>query len=260
MKKLFSLFAVVMMAVISLNLNAITVSAAEPTTYIVKYDAGKEDFVYQVGSTWNDEGIQYREMYYMTLEIKDGDILIVDSLDAPQIPTIELNVSLSNLTLLPNCKCTVTAKSITNCYLLSGAVGIINCDVTNGYVYDYSVGNFNQNCDNVEASYTDASTVSAAVVGKCKSFYAHDASTTMHHVYNFTEPMLFINGDLETDPAAYSTTPSASAPAPAPATPSAPKADEYDDVPKTGGSDAFVWAFGIAAICFAGSFYFKKRA
>ena len=63
MKKLFSLFAVVMMAVMSLNLNTITVAAAEPTTYIVKYDAAKEGFVYQVGSTWDEDGIQYREMY-----------------------------------------------------------------------------------------------------------------------------------------------------------------------------------------------------
>lgn len=262
MKKLFSLFAVVMMAVMSLNLNTITVAAAEPTTYIVKYDAAKEGFVYQVGSTWDEDGIQYREMYYMTLEIKDGDLLVVESLEGDVIPTIELDVSLSNLTLLPNSKCTVNAKSITDCYLLSGAVGVINCDVTNAYLYDFSVGNFNANCDNVEVTYTDASTVSAAVIGKCNSFYAHDAVSTMHHVYNFTEPMLFINGDLETAPTAYSTTPSASAPAApvAPATPSAPNANEYDDVPKTGESDVFLWAFGIAAICFAGSYSLKKRA
>ena len=259
MKKLFSLFAVVMMAVLSLNLNAVTVSAADPTTYIVKYDTEKEDWFYQVDSTWNDEQSS-RQVYYMTLEMKDGDYVVVEVPEGS--PTLELDFHLGNLTVMPNNSCTVKAKSIKDCYILSGAVATIDCNVTNGYLYDFSVANFNKNCDNLEISYSDETTISVAVIGTCKDFYAHNEANTKikYHVYNFTAPLYLKEGVLQNafgeysiDPASVTTTPSA------PSTPSS-SADEYDDVPKTGESNAYLFAFGLAAVCFLGSYSLKKRA
>ncbi len=256
MKKLFSLFAVVMMAVLSLNLNALSVSAAEPTTYIVKYDVATDDWYYQVGSKWNDE-VTERQMYYMTLEMKDGDYVVVEAPEGS--PTLELDFHLGNLTVKPNDACTVKAKSIKDCYVLSGATATINCDVTNGYLYDFSTANFNKNCDKLEISYSDEKTVSVAVVGTCKDFYAHNEANTKvkYHVYNFTAPLYLKKGVLQNSTSEYSIDPAS-----APAAPSAPAAgaDEYDDVPKTGETNAYLFAFGLAAVCFLGSYSLKKRA
>lgn len=254
MKKLFSLFAVVMMAVMSLNLNALTVNAAEPTTYVVKYDATEDYWYYQVGSKWDNHG-QSREMYYMTLEMKDGDYIVVDALEGT--PVLELDFHLGNLTILANSSCTVKAKSIKDCYILSGATGTIECDVTNGYLYDFSSCNFLKNCDNLKVNYTDEETVFVNVVGTCKDFYMLNTATNKvkYQLYNFTAPLSVSEGDLTNAATEYSTAPAAAA-KPAPSS----SADEYDDVPKTGESNAYLFAFGLAAVCFLGSYSLKKRA
>ena len=256
MKKLFSLFAVVMMAVMSLNLSTLTVAAEEPTTYIVKYDVPTDKWYYQVDNEW-DEQLPLREMYYMTLEMKDGDYVVVVAQEGN--PTLDLDFHLGNLTITANSSCTANVKSIKDCYILSGAMANINCDVTNGYLYDFSVCNFFGNCDNLKIYYTDDSTVSVNVVGTCKDFYMHnDANNSVkYQMYNFTAPLSLNSGVLQNTAGEYSTTPSA-----AQATPAAPSTggNEYDDVPKTGQSSAYLFAFGLAAVCFLGSYSLKKRA
>ncbi|MBR4059230.1 MAG: LPXTG cell wall anchor domain-containing protein [Lachnospiraceae bacterium] len=256
MKKLFSFFTVVMMAVMSLNLSTLTVAAEEPTTYIVKYIAATEDWVYQEGSTWDDDS-ESESMYYMTLEMKDGDYVVVVAPEGN--PTLNLDFHLGNLTIAANSSCTANVKSIKDCYILSGAMANINCDVTNGYLYDFSVCNFFGNCDNLKIYYTDDTTISVNVVGTCKDFYMHndDNKSVKYQLYNFTTALSLSSGELKNNAGEYSTTPSA-----APATPAAPSTggNEYDDVPKTGQSNAFLFAFGLAAVCFLGSYSLKKRA
>lgn len=256
MKKLFSLFAVVMMAVMSLNLSTLTVAAEEPTTYIVKYIAATDDWLYQEGASW-DEHSPDVSMYFMTLEMKDGDYVVVEAPEGD--PTLTLDFHLGNLSVLPNSSCTINAKSIKDCYILSGAHANINCDVTNGYLYDFSVCNFFGNCDNLKIHYTDEATVSVNVVGTCKDFYMHHDAVgkVKYQLYNFTVPLTVNEGELKNSAGQYSTTP-----ATAPATPAAPSTggNEYDDVPKTGQSDAYLFAFGLAAVCFLGSYSLKKRA
>lgn len=259
MKKLFSLFAVVMMAVMSLQLSALTVAAEEPTTYIVKYDATTDDWNYQEGSTWDDDS-DGKSMYYMTLEMKDGDYIVVEAPEGN--PVLDLDFHLGNLTIKPNSSCMVDAKSIKDCYILSGAHATIDCDVTNGYLYDFSVCNFNKNCDNLKIYYTDDTTISVNVVGTCKDFYMHNDAKgrVKYQLYNFTTALTVQDGKLKNDADEYSTSPSSSTAAPA--TPQAPStsADEYDDVPKTGESSTYLFAFGLAAVCFLGSYSLKKRA
>lgn len=256
MKKLFSLFAVVMMAVMSLNLSTLTVAAEEPTTYIVKYVVATDDWLYQVGSKWDDES-EGKSMYYMTLEMKDGDYVVAEAHEGN--PTLDLDFHLGNLTITANSSCTVNVKSVKDCYILSGAQASINCNVTNGYLYDFSVCNFLGNCDNLKIYYTDDSTVSVNVVGTCKDFYMrNDANGSVkYQMYNFTAPLTLISGELKNSAGEYSTSPAA-----APATPAAPSTggNEYDDVPKTSQSNTYLFAFGLAAVCFLGSYSLKKRA
>lgn len=258
MKKLFSLFAVVMMAVLSLNLGALSVSAAEPNTYIVKYNVAKDNWFYQVGNKW-DKGATSRELYYLTLDqFKDGDYIIVDAPNGN--PVLDLDFHLGNLTVKSGDSCTVNAKSIKDCYVLIGATANINCDVTNAYLYDSCVANFTKNCDNLDVTYSDASTVSVNVVGTCKSFYMHSTTKTKYNCYDFTKPLCVESGKLRNAEGEYSATPATQPAQPAPA-PQAPAAgNEYDDVPKTGQSNAFLFAFGLAAVCFLGSYSLKKRA
>ena len=255
MKKLFSLFAVVMMAVMSLNLSTLTVAAEEPTTYIVKYDAPTEEWLYKVGSTWENE-LEAKSMYYMTLEMKDGDYVVVVTPEGN--PTLNLDFHLGNLTITANSSCTVNVKSIKDCYILSGAMANINCDVTNGYLYDFSVCNFFGNCDSLKIYYTDDTTVSVNVVGTCKNFYMHndDNKSVKYQLYNFTTSLSLNSGELKNNAGEYSTTPAAATKPTAPST----GGNEYDDVPKTGQSNTYLFAFGLAAVCFLGSYSLKKRA
>ena len=261
MKKLFSLFAVVMMAVMSLNLGALTVSAETPNTYIVKYDPSRDNWYYQPGNEW--EWANAREIYYLTLDqLKDGDHIVVESPEGD--PTLDLDFNLGSLTVKSGDTCTVNAKSIKDCYILTGATASINCDVTNGYVYDYCTVNFNKNCDNLEVTYAKVETVFINVLGTCKHLNMHtDTGVAKYNFYNFTKPLCIEKGKLRNAEGEYSTTPAAAPAAPAaPVAPQAPanNANDYDDVPKTGQSNAYLFAFGLAAVCFLGSYSLKKRS
>ncbi len=257
MKKLFSLFAAALFAVMSLNLSTLTVSAEEPVTYYVKYNPEIEDWWYQIGSTW-DNYLNGMNMYFMREALKDGDHVIVEGTSGEQ--ELHLDANLGSLTVMANADCSVFVNSIQDCYILSGGYANIHSNVTNGYLYDFSICNFHMDCTNLDISYTDLPTIAVAVVGKCDSFKVHSAdnSTVKYQLYNFASNLFFKDCVIQNDPSEYSTTPTASS---APATPAAPSAsDEYDDVPKTGESNAYLLAFGIAALCFAGSFALKKRA
>ncbi len=256
MKKLFSLFAVVMLAVMSLNLNMLTVSADGPVTYYVKYNEEKNEWWYQLGSYWNPEQ-NGMDMYFMMVDLKDGDHVIVEGTAGEQ--ELHVNVNLGSLTVISSAACSVFANGIQNCYLLSGAYANIHSNVTNAFMYDFSVANFYNDCTNLDVSYTDLSTIAVAVVGKCNNFKVHtdDNTITKYQLYNFTAPLLLENSELQNDPSEYSTTPTTNTVV----TPSVPSAsDEYDDVPKTGESSLYLMAFGFAALCFAGSYLLKKRA
>lgn len=261
MKKLFSLFAVVMLAVMSLNLNTLTVSAEEPVTYNVKYNAEKNEWWYQLGSYW-DSNYNGMDMYFMMQDLKDGDHVIVEGTAGEQ--ELHLNVNLGSLTIISNASCSVYANGVQNCYILSGAFANIHSNVTNAYMYDFSVANFYNDCTNLDISYTDLSTIAVAVIGKCSNFKVHtdDNSTTKYQLYNFKAPLIFENSAVQNDASEYDTTPTASSSTPTTTTtPAAPSAsDEYDDVPKTGESSLYLVAFGFAALCFAGSYALKKRA
>lgn len=260
MKKLFSLFTVIMMAVMSLNLNAITVAAEDPTTYFLKYNAEKKDWFYQEGA-WDEES-DGREMYYMTLEVQNGDyVVVVPSADYGEL---KLDFTVGNLTVMPNASVTVYANSIKDCYVCKDSFAIINTNVENAWIYENATANFNNDVNYVESYYEGELNITLGVGGKCGRLFVHTDGHTKYDYYSLTGPFVIDKDEFSTD-GSYSTTPTAPTPAPAaPAAPSTPStgtsADEYDDVPKTGASSAYLWAFGLAALCFAGSYSLKKRA
>lgn len=269
MKKLLSIFSVALFAAVLLFQNKVTVDAADPTTYYVQYDSEEEEWYYQVGSSWDDTvPPPKREIYYMLQEMKDGDYVVVEAIDC--WPELELDFHLGNLTVVPNSSCMVKAKSIAECYILGNAYVSITADVEHGFVYDNATCNFNANCNNLELIFTHEPTMSVAVLGTCNDFIVHSATTTQCHFWSFTDDLVYNDGALRTAADSYSINPPSTPAAPivpttsAGTTTTAPStnssaADEYDDVPKTGESAAYLWLFAVAALCFAGSFSFKKR-
>ena len=268
MKKLFAFFTAALFLVMSLNLNALTAEAADPKTYYVKYYPDKKAWYYQPGNTWS-EYVAGRELYYMTLEFQDGDYIVAEG--HSDFPALELDFHLGNFTVVTNSALTIKCKSIKDCYVLIGATTSVTAPVENGYVYDYAKANFNDDCLNLELEYNSEPTMGVNVVGKCNYFYCHNSSTTKYKLWDFTLPIQFAAGYLQTpywaykteQPAGTTTTtpaPSVETPAttPAQSTP-APVQGVLDDVPKTGQSYNYVVALGFAVLCLAGCYSLKRK-
>lgn len=264
MKKLFAFFTAALFLVMSLNINALTAKAAAPKTYYVKYNADKKDWYYQPGNKWSEE-IVARELYYMTLEFKDGDYVVVEGHD--DFPELELDFHLGNFTLITETACTVKAKSIKDCYVLIGATTSITAPVENGYVYDRAKANFNSDCYNLELVYDAEPTMAVNVIGKCNYFFCHNNTDTKYMLWDFTEQLTFADGYLQTPywsykieaPAGGVQTPSL-APTQTPTTkPSTPAQGVLDDVPKTGQSYNYIVALAAAVLCLAGCYSLKKK-
>lgn len=271
MKKLLSIFAVACFALILWAQNIVPVSAAEPTTYVVKYDDSNDQWYYQIGSSWDDTvPPPRREIYYMIQDMKDGDYVVVDATNGQG--TLVLDFTLGNLTILPNSNALITCKGVIEYYQLNNTAVSLTANVEKAFVYDNAIANFNKNVNVLELIYDQTPEMIAGVGGTCSEFWVHtyDASQTKYHLWNFKETLLFNETILKTPYGTYDINPPASPAAPIvsatpsstpTSTPSAPSssADEYDDVPKTGDSAMFLWMFGLAALCFAGSYSFKKK-
>ena len=269
MKKLLSIFAVAFFALILGAQNIIPVAAAEPNTYLVEYNDEKDDWYYTPGSPGaDDETPQKREIYYLLQILKDGDYIVVDSTKGTG--TLKLDFTLGNLTILPNSSALITCKGVQEYYQLHDSTVSLFANVEKAFVYDNAVVNFNNNVNTLELIFEGEPTMVAHVMGTCKDFIVHNPETTLTHLWNFREPLLYNQGVLSTAYGTYDINPPAAPAAPIvsttpsstpTATPSAPSssADEYDDVPKTGESAAFLWIFALAALCFAGSYSFKKK-
>lgn len=220
-------------------------------TYYVKYVPSLNEFRYQIGS-WQD-GQEHWALTSLTSNIKDGDLLVVEDNDNIGIK-LEVGVRLSNLTVVAGNSVVVSANSIDNFYAINDSASSITGDVTNAYVYDKCITNFNSNVKNLNllSEKHDLLYATVAVAGTCDHVYASGKSYKHFEFYNFTANTLRIeNGQLKTASTNYSTTPSSGATTTPPATTSG----EYDDVPKTADTRFNpLWLVGLAAVCFLGSY------
>lgn len=275
MKKLFAFFTAALFLALSLNVNTLTAEAADPKTYYVKYYPDKKAWYYQPGNTWSEE-IAGRELYYMTLDFKDGDYVVVEG--HGDFPHLNLDFHLGNLTVVTGTALAIECKSIKDCYVLIEAVASITAPVENGYVYSKAKANFNSDCYNLELVYDMEPNMGVNVVGKCNYFYCHNNTHTKYMLWDFTQPITFADGYLHTPYWAYkieapaggvqtpslapeATTPAEPTPAPAQEAPATttPVQGVLDDVPKTGQSYNYIVAFGVAALCLVGSYSLKKK-
>ena len=248
--------------------SVLTAKAAGPVTYYVKQSESNGEWRYQTGNAWDTATTSY-DLESLKKSIKDGDLLVIDGNGRVDLA---VNVALENLTIVHSTGAVIAAKSINNFYAINDTVSAISGDVTNAYVYDACLVNFNNNVKNLELlsekNVNLFATVAAA--GTVEHVKASGKEFMHFEFYNFEANTLLIkDGHLKTDESKYSKTPSAPAPVatpaptpaatPAPATPSA-SAGEYDDVPKTGDvSVSPLWFLGIAMICMTGQYALKRK-
>lgn len=292
MKKLKTLVSLLMAAALLFLMpgaGTLQVSADGPTVYSLKYVEANEEWRFHIGS-WDDSNPGHRELYYLKESIKDGDVIVIEGGDHSL--TLELSVSLSNITFNHSHLAVITAKSVDNVYVLRDSTAAVNGDVTNAYVYDNAIVNFNNNVTNLYITKERSGEQTIAVLGTVAYVKTGDAEKVYNEFYNFqANSFRQDKGILKTDPSKYSTIPTAVAPvlpvvpetpavptvpavpadpalvpvapvAPvAPIAPMAPAAGEYDDVPKTGEPLALpALLFLSAGLCFGGAYLAKKKS
>lgn len=262
-KKLAVVLAAVTALVLLPEANAFTSKAEEPVTYSVKYVSDNLGWRFQANTSTFDPNNDGRDMYYFPQYVKDGDLVVIYNEIGTSKPLDLGDVNLSNLTYVQGTKATIVyAGSVTDCYVLDGTFGTINCDVKNAYVYDTVTFNFNNNVTNLYLYAKDKIHSDLAVAGTV----GHLLATTPdkyepYHVhfdyYNFSSGSLRFTGGAFNPTGSYDT--SGEIDQQSAAAEVSDSDDEYDDVPQTGQNYLYLWLLGASAVCFAGSIALKRQ-
>lgn len=258
-KKFVAALTVVATLVLLTETDVSTVHADEPVTYTVKYVSDEIGWRYQKDSSELASGIG-SNIYYLTQEIKDGDIVVIYNNIGTNTPLDLGNVHLSNLTFVQGTKpSVVSAGSIKDCYVLAGTTGAVNSDVENAYVYDYAIFNFNGNVGELTINSNDYVQSRIGTEGTVDHLYAYSStlSRVLMDYYDFSAGSLYLKDGVFSPRGSYRT---AEEHAADPTTKGTSSSDEYDDVPKTGQSNLYLWLLFASVVCFAGSRALKRSA
>lgn len=272
LKKLASLLTAVVLCTLLPGATKLTASADTPVTFYIKHVDDTSGWKFQTGGWSNEE--YNRDLYYMFEEMKDGDIVVIDNNGSSEFLNLTFTKQLSNLTIVKDSHAVIAAPGITEFFALAGSSSAITGDIGHAYLYDDAGVTFHSNVNTLDiidtrAQLTGTVTV-AGTVGHatCKT----ESGYVYFELYNVAANKMVVEyGSLKTDPAYYSTTPATTeqpagntaADNTAASTPSQTQqttaaSDEYDDVPKTGESNAIFWLLGTAFLCLAGRHALKK--
>lgn len=277
MKKI-KMFAAVLATVMGLTMipdtNAVTAKAEGPTTYSVKCVNGGDNLTWRFQantSTYDDSGFG-RELYYMLNALKDGDVVVVYN-NEEKAPLLDLgDVHLGSLTITESKFTMVKVGSVDNFYATQGSSSSITGTITNASVYLNALANFNNDVQNLTQYYDHYDGVDGPDIGcggKVTQFttHAYSEKRSLYTLYEVTG--LNVKDGVVQEGCSYSLEPVAtSAKSPAanssssksPAGSSSSNSSEYDDVPKTGQSNVYLWLLGAAAACFAVSGLLRKTS
>lgn len=268
-KKITAVLAAVAVLVLLPETNASTVHADEPVTYSVKYVSDELGWRFLKNSNDFSSG-NGNNIYYLTQDIKDGDLVVVYNDIGTSTPLDLGNVKLSNLTYANNAKWSmVYAGSVQDCYVLGGSTGTVNCDVKNAYVYDTVVFNFNGNVEELNITSGDNVQSNVGCGGTVGHLYVYSTTLdrALFNYYDFAAGALLFDGGVF-KPQGTFTTPeehaanianiSANTTTAASSGTTAASSNDYDDVPKTGQSDLYLWLLFASMVCFAGSRALKR--
>lgn len=268
MKRIAAVLTAVVVLVLLPELNASTVHADEPVTYAVKYVSDELGWRYQSSTSTFDDSKDSAQVDILRLNIKDGDLVVIYN-DIGTTTSLDLgNVHLSNLTYAIDTQWSmVFAGSVQDCYVLGGTTGTINCDVKNAYVYDTVVFNFNQNVEELTINSGDKVLSSIGAEGTVGHLYAYSTtlSRALFDFYDFSAGSLYFQDGIFNPQGSYKTVDEHNAslttnPATGNTTAATASSDEYDDVPKTGQSNLYLWLLIASVMCFAGSRALKRSA
>lgn len=262
-KKLAVVLAAVTALVLLPEANAFTSKAEEPVTYSIKYVSDELGWRFQTSPfTGNDKG---QEMHYFYERAKDGDLVVVYN-DIGTNKALDLrDLNLSNLTYMSTKSTVVYAGSVTDCFVLAGTYGTVNCDVTNAYVYDAVTFQFNNNVTNLYVYAKEKITSNLIVAGTVGHLLAttpddYQPYRQYANYYNFSAGALRFTGDGFNPRGSYFTFEQISDQQSATEEGAAlDDDDEYDDVPQTGQDYLYLWFLGASAVCFAGSIALKRK-
>ena len=228
---------------------------AAPTTYTVKYVPAYSEWRAQPLSTW-DEGAGHGDVEYLKVNVKDGDVVVVQGSAGDPALNLQFSASLSNFTVVSATNyVTIESGEITDAYVLKGSVVDVKSKCKNVYVYDNSVCNVRQNADLIQlvkVSSMEMNVLANGTVARCQFV---DNGNVTKDLYSFGKDTFRVEkGELKTAAANYSTTGTA--------TTSSGKAQTTNGAavsPKTVESSHAIWLFVIAVICLAGAFASKKK-
>lgn len=280
MKKGMKVIAFMLAAAVLLlvpDSSVLSVKAEEPTTYAVQYIGGEiRQWRFLPGSTFDETQAHMGAVILPSL-LKDGDSVVIYNGADGAGPELDLGtVKLGNLTVYQNATAIVYTGGVKDCYVLAGSYCAINGEVTNAHIYDSATCTFNNNVLDLTlyaAGDLHSSLSCAGTVGRfCIRSTVDDSVQKVF--YSITQGAFWIDkGSLQIPYEKYSDEPSeeytkamenASNPVvpaenpPAESAPSAPPADEYDHVPKTGDSAPHLWLFCASAVCLAGSLILRR--
>ena len=209
MRKLVTLLAVAAILIGVPGLCSLQASAQGAVTYSVKYVPESGEWRYQSNTSTFDDKAYHRELYYLRQELKAGDLVVVYN-DTAVVPALDLgSTRLGNLTITGSkALIIVYSGDIDECYLLGGASCAINAAVTNAYVYDTVLCNFNKNVNELNVYPADAMTATIGTIGTVNHLYAASRATgaVYYNLYNFQAGALSIrDGVLITPATRYNT-------------------------------------------------------
>ena len=261
MKKFKFLAAVfTLLAMILTTAPAVKTYAATPDTWTICFDTNRGEWTYKL----NGESTGHWELYYFYNDFKDGDKLVIDGANATKGVTVDLNKKVSELAFATAQTGIVNATSVDWAYSLSGAVGVVNGNVTKASVDDNATLQINGNAKEAYAKKADGSGVHANfnVSGTVDYAEVAQAATGLAAMpaYNFAAGSFSLTNDsiyLKTSTDKYSTT--GTAPSSSQAAANQDSGKELDSVPKTGGFDFTVVFFAIGFAFMVGAIVCSKK-
>lgn len=187
-------------------------SAAEPTTFYIEYDP--DGYGWQVRletDAWKREQEPPMVMQVYHMLAKDGDYVVVTNTEENADQLDLGSVKLGNLTLVDCPSFTmIKAVSITDFFALANSCSSISAPITNAYVYDPCVVNFNEDVDNLLINVSDwASSSKLGSIGTLgKMTVQFTSNNTSYSLYNFNRgTFAFEDGVVTTDSRNFTTTP-----------------------------------------------------
>lgn len=211
-KTFVTMFAALAAMILLPGASALKVSAAEPATYYIDYDPDGYGWYVLVEADMADrDNAPPKVMQFFYRDVRDGDAVVV-SCYHDNAPQLDLGTArLGNVTILPDTSfIMVKAAHIVDFFALGKSFCSISAPITNAYVYDPAVVNFNDNVKdillNVDSGASTSTLGGSGTVDSLTVYFSTNNSS--YSLYNFPKDTFsFKDGYINTPANLFSTVP-----------------------------------------------------